>query len=141
MHAGIVSNIMYYAYNIPSSNWSSIPDCPQRSGLAISIVDGLLTTIGGWTQLIFKNTNKLLSLTEEGSDRKWTEKFPLMPTKRSCVAALCTGTALIVAGGSEDNSPKQRIIEVLNADTQQWHTAPDLPEPLANPPTLISSLW
>ena len=131
MYAGIVSNIIY-AYNIPSSNWSSIPDCPQRSGLAISVVDGLLTTIGGYGHN-FKNTNKLLSLTGEGSGRKWIEKFPPMPTKRSCVAALCTGTALMVAGGSDDNSPKLKIIEVLNTETQQWHTAPDLPEPLANP--------
>ena len=131
MYAGIVSNIIY-AYNIPSSNWSSIPDCPQRSGLAISVIDGLLTTIGGYGHN-FKNTNKLLSLIAEGSDRKWSEEFPPMPTKRSCVAALCTGTSLIVAGGSDDNSAKLKIVEVLNTDTQQWHTTPDLSEPLANP--------
>ena len=131
MYAGIVSNIIY-AYNIPSSNWSSIPDCPQRSGLAISVIDGLLTTIGGYGHN-FKNTNKLLSLIAESSDRKWSEEFPPMPTKRSCVAALCTGTSLIVAGGSDDNSAKLKIVEVLNTDTQQWHTAPDLSEPLANP--------
>ena len=40
-----------------------------------------------------------------------------MPTKRSCVAALSTGTALIVAGGSDDNSPKLKIVEMLNTDT------------------------
>ena len=113
--AGIVSNIIY-AYNVPSSNWCSISDCPQRSGLGTSVVDGLLATIGEYGHN-FKNINKLLSLTGEGSGRKWTEEFLPMPTKRSCVAALSTGTALIVAGGSDDNSPKLKIVEMLNTDT------------------------
>ena len=56
-----------------------------------------------------------------------------MPNKRSCVDTLCTDTALIVAGGSDDNSPKLKIVETLNTENRQWHTALDLPEPLANP--------
>ena len=47
------------------------------------------------------------------------------------VATLRTGTALIVAGGFDDSYKSLKTVEVLNTETQQWHTAPDLPEPLA----------
>ena len=119
-----------YTYHIPSSNWSTIPDCPGSGRFAIAYIDGVLTIVGGF-DYDYKHTNKLFSLTGEGSGRKWIEKFPPMPTKRCCVAALCTGTALIVAGGYDDNGKTLKTVQVLNTDTQQWHTAPDLPEPLA----------
>ena len=119
-----------YAYRIPSSNWSIIPDCPLRGGFAIVVIDGVLTTVGGFDYDI-KDTNKLFSLIGEGSCRKWTEKFPPMPTKHCSAAALRTETALIVAGGYDDNSKSLKTVEVLNIETQQWHTAPDLPAPLS----------
>ena len=120
-----------YAYHIPSSNWSTIPDCPHRDAFAIVVIDGVLTTVGGYGHDA-KSTNKLFSLTGDGSPKKWTEKFPPMPTKRNSVAALCTGTALIVAGGcKKDYFQKLKIVEVMNTETQQWHTAADLPIPLA----------
>ena len=114
-----------YAYHIPSSNWSTIPDCPHMIGYAIVVIDGVLTTVGG-----FGENTKLFSLTGEGSRKKWTEKFPPMPTKRFNVAALCTGTALIVAGGCDYTLKSLKTVEVLNTETQQWHIAADLPEPL-----------
>ena len=97
----------------------------------ITVIHGLPTTIGGYGDL--KNTNKLFSLTGEGSDRRWTERFPPMPTKRYAVSALCTGIALIVAGGfgRGDKDQNLKTVEVLNTEIQQWHTAPDLPQPLA----------
>ena len=56
-----------------------------------------------------------------------------MPTRRYNVSALCTGTTLIVAGGwghgGKDEAPK--IVEVLKIETQQRHTAVDLPQPLS----------
>ena len=119
-----------YAYHIPSSSWSPIPGCPTK-GFAIAVIDGLLTTVGGYRGSLNKNTNRLFSLTGEGNGRKWTRKFPPMPTKRYILSALCTGTVLIVAGGEDDDNHKLQTVEVLNTETRQWHTAPDLPEPLA----------
>ena len=119
-----------YAYHMLSSNWSTIPDYPYKGGFAIAVIDGVLTTVGGFGYDA-KSTSKLFSLTGEGSRRKWTKKFPPMPTKRYNMAALCTGTALMVAGGYGDNDKSLEIVEVLNTETQQWHTAPNLPEPLA----------
>ena len=40
-------NNKIYAYHIPSSSWSPIPDRPTK-GFAIAVIDGLLTTVGGF---------------------------------------------------------------------------------------------
>jgi N-acetylneuraminic acid mutarotase len=62
----------------------------------------------------------------------WTKKFSPMPTRRYNVSALCTGTALIVAGGwgHGDKEGALKTVEVLNTETQQWHTSADFPQPL-----------
>jgi hypothetical protein len=121
-----------YAYHISSSSWSPTPDAPCK-GFVLAVIDGQLTTIGGYVS--GENTNKLFSLTGEGSGRKWTEIFPPMTTKRYCVSALCTGTALIVAGGyglgrRGDKDKVLKTIEVLNTETREWYTAADLPHSL-----------
>ena len=120
------SNDKVYAYHIFSSSWSPIPEAPYQD-FSLTVIDGLLTTVGGYGSDL-KNTNKLLSLTGEGSGRRWTEKFPPMPTKRFHVSAVCTGTTLIIAGGYGDDVLNR--VEVLNTETREWHTAADLPEPL-----------
>ena len=118
-----------YAYHISSSSWSLTPDTPC-GGFALTVIDGLLTTVGGFGGARGENTNQLSSLTGEGSGRRWTEKFPPMPTKRYCVSALCTGTTLMVAGGYGDDGKAIKSVEVLNTETREWHTAADLPQPL-----------
>jgi N-acetylneuraminic acid mutarotase len=54
-----------------------------------------------------------------------------MPTKRYSASILCTGTILIVAGGDDEKDEPLKIVEVLNTETQEWYTAADLPQPLA----------
>ena len=149
-HGAIVENSMVYllyedkcihAYNINSSNWSPIPQCPLTGGFDIVAINGLLTTVGGYgkssygnnsTGYSLENTNKLFSLTGKSNDQKWTEEFPPMPTKRYGMIALCTGTALIVAGGTKGDIHTQdlKTVEVMNTETRQWSTAAYLPEPL-----------
>ena len=79
--------------------------------------------------MMARRTLTNLSLTREG--RWWTEKFPPMPTKRYAVSALCTGMALIVAGGVNGKIRPLRAVEVLNTETQYWHIAPDQPQSLS----------
>ena len=74
---------------------------------------------------------ELFSLTGESSGRRWTKKFPSMPTKRQCTTALCTGTTLIVIGGWGAGGVLLTV-EVMNTESQQWSIAADLPEPLYN---------
>ena len=53
-----------------------------------------------------------------------------MPTKRMQTTSLCTGTALIVAGGEGKGGRGLSIVEVMNTETHQWSTAADLPQPM-----------
>ena len=55
-----------------------------------------------------------------------------MPTKRWGSTALCTGTALIVAGGTTKQDLKLGTVEIMNIATKQWSTAADLPQPVRN---------
>ena len=109
-----------WIYDISERGWTQLPDCLYRCSSLIVLHD-LPTTVGG------NLTNKLMSLTTE---KKWIEKFHAMPTKRYFVTAVCTGTVLIVAGGTGQNSKDLTIVEVLNIENHQWSTAVDLPEPL-----------
>ena len=113
-----------HAFITRSSSWTQLPDSPTYD-CPLVIVNNLLTVVGG---LI--TTNKLFSLTGEGRSRRWTEEFPPMPTKRRGSTALCTGTALSVAGGRREDNFTLQTVEVMNTETLQWSTAADLPRPV-----------
>ena len=72
--------------------------------------------------------NELFSLTGKGSGRRWAQQYAPMPTKRRLTTSLCTGTALIVAGGVGESCRAPSIIEVMDTKTLQWSTAADLPQ-------------
>ena len=120
------------SYTISTSSWSRLPDSPTNS-CPLVIINNLLTLVGG--KHSGTSTNQLFSLTGEGSGRKWTEEFPPMPTKRYYLTALCTGAALIVAGGRDKFI--LQTVEVLNTETLQWSTAADLPQPLSFAPAAV----
>ena len=86
------------AYAISTSSWSKLPDSPTRFCPSV-IINNLFTLVGGCDRRDTV-TNRLFSLTGEGSGRGWTEEFPPMPTERRESTALCTGATLIVVGGS-----------------------------------------
>ena len=75
---------------------------------------------------IQKVSNSLLSLT----DKKWTEQFPSMPTKRWLTTAVCSGRSLVVAGGIGEGRKKLSTVEVMDTETLQWSTASNLPLPI-----------
>ena len=128
-------NQQVYAFTTSTSSWSELPDSPT-SECASVIVNNLLTFVGGYTGN-FTITNQLFSLTREGSGRRWTKKFPPMPTKRCGSTALCTRTALIVAGGMRIDHSTLRTVELMNTETLQWSTAAHLPQPVLYPPGAI----
>ena len=122
-----------YAYTISTSSWSQLPDSPSRNCPSV-IINNFLTLIGGHCRGTI--TYQLFSLTGKGSGRRWTEEFPPMPTKRQKSIALCTETALVVAGGKNHNKDLS-VVEVLNTETLQWSTAADLPTPLTFAPAAV----
>ena len=89
MHVRDRGTVNIYFYDIVNENWSQIPDCVQESG-SLTIINGWLTTVGGGSPFTHTYLNEIFSLDEEGSGtcRKWTEKFPPMPTKRRSTTAL-----------------------------------------------------
>ena len=113
-----------YSYDSQKQMWSSLPQSPHSS-CSLAVVSGLLTAIGGG---MGRNiTNQLLSLTGE---RKWVERFPPMPTKRSFTAAVCSGKSLVVAGGCATDQWVYKLLhtaEVMDMETLQWSTASSLP--------------
>jgi hypothetical protein len=120
-----------FCYTISSSSWSQLPDSPTYSCPSV-IINNLLTLVGGRSCSTFTVTNQLFSLTGEGSDRRWSEEFPPMPTERYGTTVLCIEAVLIVAGGGNNKSGISGLqtVEVLNTETLQWSTAADLPQPL-----------
>ena len=119
-----------YTYAASTCTWSHLSSC-MCVACPIVIVNNLLTTVGG-REDTGKDTNKVFSLVREGGGRgwsRWTEVFSPMPTKRYASSVLCTGTALIVAGGAVERGAHLKTVEVMNTETHQWSIAIDLPEP------------
>jgi hypothetical protein len=127
-------NRAVHAYSISTSSWSKLPKSPTSDCPSV-IINNLFTVVGGNNG--FTITNKLFSLTGEGSARRWTEEFPPMPTGRWGSAALVTGTALVVAGGKTYETSSLRIVEIMNIVTKQWSTAAALPEPVIYAPAAV----
>ena len=60
------------------------------------------------------------------------EHFPPMPTKRAFTAVVCSGKALVVAGGLGGDMWQTILstVEVMDTDTLKWSTVSSLPHPL-----------
>ena len=124
-----------FSYTISTSTWSPLPRSCTKYCPSV-IVNNLLTLVGGFDRSDI-TTNKLFSLTGEGSGRRWTEELPPMLTKRHGSIALCTETALIVAGGADKDGSTLQTVEVLNTEALQWSTAAHLPQPLYQAPAAV----
>ena len=121
-----------HSYNSDTEEWSISPECPTES-FTITVVNGLVTAVGG--KKYGNCTNTLLSLVgEDKKRRKWVEHFPPMPTKRKLTATVCTGKALVVAGGEEGSFTTvwSTRVEVMNTKSRKWSKASRLPHPLSD---------
>lgn len=128
-----------YSYETNNHKWLLHASCAYL-GSSLALVNNHLTTIGGKrTDMGYRYpinttagyqssfTNKLLSLTKKASESDpWTENLPSMPTRRAFATALNTNTNIIVAGGV--GGVVLTTVEVLNFETLQWMSAPDLPQ-------------
>ena len=114
-----------YSYDSHTREWSRLPDAPY-SWFALVVVQGMLTTVGGFGE--GGRTNSLLSLKGEEGHKKWLQHYPAMPTKRWRSAAICSGYYLIVAGGNDGLC----TVEVMDTDTQWWYIASSLTYQITN---------
>ena len=123
-----------YSYNSDSEEWSTLPEC-HREYFTLTVVNGLVTAVGGEQSTWHgdKFTNTLLSLVaSEGGRWKWVEHFPPMQTKRYLPVVVCSGKALVVAGGKGEEYIRLTTVEVMNTNTRRWSTVSRLPEPLSD---------
>ena len=134
LYVRLTTTHQMFSYTINTSSWSRLPNSPSADCPSV-IINNLLTLVGG--RFSDTLTNQLFSLTGEGSGRRWNNEFPPMPTKQHGSTALCTGAALIVAGGLDKDWSRLRAVEVLNTETLQWSTAADLPQPLSCAPAAV----
>ena len=111
-------------YNSETGGWAILPACP-KGNFSISMVNGLLTAIGGFQSSDGKDTKTLLSFTEQ---QKWMERLPPMNYYHNLPAVACTSTSLIVAGGWGPDQ-EQAPVEVMDTNTLCWSTAASLPHP------------
>ena len=124
------------AYNLATEEWSTLPECPSEL-FTLAVVNGLVTAVGG-TQPDGKPTNTLLSLMDsEAGKRKWVERFPPMPTRRYITSVVCSGLALVVAGGVGEGNTKLATVEVMDSSIPQWSTACSLPNPLSSASAIV----
>ena len=122
------SRVYSYQNILGNERWSRLlPDNPNRA-FSLAVIDGLLTSVGGYDSR-YKDTKTLLSLTGEGERKKWSEVFPPMPTPRGRTACITTEKALVVAGGYATGGDLVTV-EVMDINTKQWTTVCPLPQKL-----------
>ena len=119
------ASVRVYSYQniLGNEQWSRLPD-NSNEAFSLAVIDGLLTSVGGWSSR--GPTNTLFSLTGE-SERKWSEVFPPMPTPRSLTSCITTEKALVVAGGIAGGTA-----EVMDINTKQWTTVCPFPQKLSS---------
>ena len=109
--------------------WDKLPECPHED-FALVVLDDLPTIVGGkYDDEDYKEqySNKLHSLVLKSKGLTWSEEYPPMPTKRSQATALCTGTALIVAGGRTAKPKPKPLLKSIKKkkDTASYFDSSD----------------
>ena len=127
-----------HSYDSGSEKWSTLhPECPRKE-FTLTVVSDLVTAVGG--KYLSNDTNTLLSF-KKGLRKRWVEHFQPMPTKRALTAVVCSGKALVVAGGVTRGEGgkfvKLTMVEVMDTETQQWSTVSSLPQPLIEPSATV----
>ena len=125
-----------HSFNSEREAWSTLPEYPTMN-FTLTVVNGLLTAVGGRDWSSDASTSELLSLKEEDGESKWANHFPCMPTKREHAAVVCSGRTLVVAGGKirevaflfTNTEVTVDTVEVMDTETLQWSTVSSLPLP------------
>ena len=127
-------SVRVYSYQniLGNEQWSRLPDNPNEA-ISLVVIDGLLTSVGGWNSR--GPTSTLLSLTGKGVRKQWSDVFPPMPTPRYSTACITIKKALVVAGGRAYDD--LTTVEVMDINTKQWTTVCPLPQKLRSPSVIV----
>ena len=131
--AVVHNNIAYFSYDygvysftIHDNQWKKLPSCKYEH-FGMAVIDGQLTTIGGWKGFSLSDPTNVLQSLSPG-DLQWKEVLPPMPTKRAQSAAVTTQNHLVAVGGKDSVTRFLYNVEVLDVDNLQWSVAGGLPQ-------------
>ena len=111
------------AYNTSTGNWTELP-CYKTRYFGMTKINNKLIIVGGWEGTRVRS--KVVGVWGPGAN-SWSHPYPNMPTARSRCSAVGYNKWLIVAGGRDDHWHSLPIVEVMDTENKQWHTAPPTP--------------
>ena len=106
-------------YETRSDQFSVLPSCPV-SRFGLGQLSGKLVTVGGRGGR-GATVNHVYTYVQE--TQQWEKSIPPMPTPRRCPTVITYNSSIAVCGGGRG----ERVVEVFNSETAQWHTAAPLP--------------
>ena len=113
-------------YDCLSEKWATLPTYRTRY-FSMAVISNQLVLVGG---LEGGATSKVVCVWRVDR-RTWTHPYPDMPTARYSCSAAVHNDWLVVAGGEASELSCLSSVELLNTNTNQWHTGPPLPRPLS----------
>ena len=105
-------------YETRSDKWSVLSSCSVRS-FGLGQLSGKLVTVGGGDGR--GAVNHVYTYVQE--TQQWEKSIPPMPTPRAWPTVITYNSSIAVCGGIG----RERVVEVFNSETAQWHTAAPLP--------------
>ena len=106
-------------YETRSAQWSVLPSCPVW-GFGLGQLSGKLVTVGGGDES-GATVNHVYTYVQE--TQQWEKSIPPMPTPCLLPTVITYNSSIVVCGGSG----RERVVEVFNSESAQWHTAAPLP--------------
>ena len=127
------NKIHYYQCLMGRDKWGTLPKAPYVN-FGLTVVNGFITIIGGSKGVgNDQPINTVLTLSSEGSKKKWMEIVPPMPTPRQEMAVVSTEYFIVVIGGRGAGGDRLNAVEVYKHENKQWSIAGCLPLPLTRP--------
>lgn len=108
-------------YHQSQDEWGFLDRCPVRF-FSLTILNSQLVLAGGYDN----NGASRVVLAWNTDLRRWTPRYPNMPTARMLPAAIGYRQYLVVAGGTTRELIMD-VVEVLNTTSEQWFRATPLP--------------
>ena len=105
-------------YETRSDQWSVLPSCPAEY-FGLGQLSGKLVTVGGVDGRGV--VNHVYTYVQE--TQQWEKSIPPMPIPHWLPTVITYNSSIAVCGGGG----RDRVVEVFNSETTQWHTAAPLP--------------
>jgi hypothetical protein len=121
-------------YDPAAGKWETLPPLPEpRSSHELTVVDGKLFAVGGWTMNGRKGDNWLdtMAMLDLKSAKPLWQSIK-QPFKRRAMTAASYDGKLYIMGGFTDEDEPTLTVEIYDPATGKWSHGPDLPGPAGN---------